>query len=306
MIVITLIFILMHYCKALDVIGYLPEYRHNIDFLYLPNALTHLILFSLEISPNDGSILHKERLPDLKVLNAWRGTDMQVLICFGGWGRSEGFPEITSNSKLSSRFFSNLRSFLLDFPVDGIDLNWEHPNSYDQWKSYELFISQLRSNFPSITITMSFSPNQIVIFQHLDLLSNVDMAHAMVYDGRGEHSTIDMAKQFISQWKTAGLPPSKVNLGVPFYGRDVNTFQAKTYDEIIKENPDIAENIDNVGSFYMNSQSTISEKLQLANDENLNGLMIWELGQDTSFDDPRSLLRTIRSILHKKENKDEL
>ena len=84
-----------------------------------------------------------------------------------------------------------------------------------------------------------------------------------------------------------------MTLGVPFYGYDfVNstTVNAFSFNEIVRASVSNA-NLDQIGITYYNGIPTIKSKVNLANDNGIGGIMIWELGQD-SFDE-YSLLSTI-------------
>mmetsp|Transcript_45564 Transcript_45564/g.148076 ORF Transcript_45564/g.148076 Transcript_45564/m.148076 type:complete len:118 (+) Transcript_45564:304-657(+) len=57
----------------------------------------------------------------------------------------------------------------------------------------------------------------------LGLMSeHVDAMHAMAYDQSGRHSTYAFAEKVAAQ-AVELLPPSKVTLGLPFYGRHLQT-----------------------------------------------------------------------------------
>ena len=63
--------------------------------------------------------------------------------------------------------------------------------------------------------------------------------HMMTYDQHGQqHSSYDFAVRSISQGIELGLPPSKLTLGLPFYGRDSHG-QWTTYEEILNKHYDL-------------------------------------------------------------------
>ena len=122
----------------------------------------------------------------------------------------------------------------------------------------------------------------------------------MVYDytgpwnpSPGQHSSYNHARRGISFWKNkVGINPSKLTLGVPFYGYDFQnstTVKSFTYGSIVDSDVSNSEK-DNVGNKYYNGRPTIANKVKLAS-QNLSGIMIWRLGAD-SFT-KYSLLETI-------------
>ncbi len=70
----------------------------------------------------------------------------------------------------------------------------------------------------------------------------------------------------------AGLPAEKIVLGLPFYGRDIKSREAMTYDEIVAK-LDPEPNADQIGQMYFNGQETIRRKVKLAIEYELGGLM---------------------------------
>ena len=133
-----------------------------------------------------------------------------------------------------------------------------------------------------------------------EALNALDFINLMVYDytgpwnpSPGQHSSYNHAKQGINFWKnTVGINPSKLTLGVPFYGYDFQnstTVKSFTYGSMVDSDVSNSEK-DNVGNKYYNGRPTIANKVKLAS-QNLSGIMIWRLGAD-SFSE-YSLLETI-------------
>ncbi len=133
-----------------------------------------------------------------------------------------------------------------------------------------------------------------------DALDALDYLNIMSYDQKGswtpnspgQHATYAAAVADIAYWKGRGLEGSRLCLGLPFYGYEWNgtVVTAFTYGQKVAEDPSYAD-LDNVGDGYYNGRPTIRQKVQLAMDEELAGVMIWALGQD-SYDE-YSLLTAI-------------
>lgn len=87
-------------------------------------------------------------------------------------------------------------------------------------------------------------------------------------------------------------------LGLPFYGRDINTGEPKAYYELagsVVQSGRVRTG-DQIGSVYFNSHRTLRRKIELAREGGVGGVMIWELGQDTQpFNRSESLMSAIRA-----------
>ena len=53
--------------------------------------------------------------------------NVKVLLSVGGWSGSEFFTEMTSSEENRNAFIENVRLTLLNFNLDGIDIDWEYP-----------------------------------------------------------------------------------------------------------------------------------------------------------------------------------
>lgn len=139
---------------------------------------------------------------------------------------------------------------------------------------------------------MAFYPGQEeMLIASRDTLDNVDFFHMMSYDQpNGEHSGWKWMASVVRRLKaTSPMPWHKVTLGLPFYGRDVRTSEAATYNDLLRDNPDIDEDTDLVGTQSFNGPNTIRRKTTYAWQQGLGGVMIWEVGQDAHPSNERSL-----------------
>ena len=119
----------------------------------------------------------------------------------------------------------------------------------------------------------------------------LDAVLVMAYDatsaapGAGAgHSPMSLAQSAIAGARRAGLPLSRVALGVPFYGRLSSTGDWRTYEDIVQAHAPLDAASDAVPEgaalVHFNGRATIAAKTRLALREGLGGIMIWEAGQD--------------------------
>ena len=283
----------------LTVAAYLPEWRYEgANWRDMSEVVNQLILFSLEVTPI-GRLTAFDRLPRRELMAearaATRENGAKLLACVGGNGRSAGFSSAVANKEKRARFVESLVSLADKYDLDGIDLNWEYPG-YDFGKGYaseevlqkdykglKLLLKGLHAAFePSgRIITIAYYPDgkQERLFVEHGYGRYVANMHMMSYDQRGRHSTWEFAEKVGKQGATL-LPPHLVTLGVPFYGRHVETGDWKSYEDLVQKFHPLGEGVDEVGGYYFNSVDLIRRKTRLAHRLGLGGIMIWEVGQD--------------------------
>lgn len=121
------------------VVAYLPEWRYGgANFEKMCSTVTHMIFFSIEPSPS-GDIVGLDRFPRADVLDDARNKGCQLIICFGGNGRScmnlflfcfyltlvsAGFSPMTRNKESRTKFVKKVRKLILKNQLDGVDYNW--------------------------------------------------------------------------------------------------------------------------------------------------------------------------------------
>ncbi len=131
------------------------------------------------------------------------------------------------------------------------------------------------------------TPEGVTYWDSADQTDNViravDWFNVMAYDGGdgNKHSTYDFAVLCGKYRKdTRKMPADKNVLGVPFYGRP----SWASYAAILLSSPNAYNTyismINGMEAHY-NGISTIQKKTQYAL-ENLGGIMIWELNQNTT------------------------
>ncbi len=271
------------------VIGYLPNYRQlNPEW---GSYLTDLVYFSAQPGPDGGldtSLLTDATLQGLRAMKELYGT--RIFISVGGWGRSQGFGLMVINPQARKKFEDNLMAFSLSHALDGVDFDWEFPENDAQLAGYTSLLQEVKAAFQphGMLISMALSPNGDLT---LPLYGYADRIHVMSYDHDGQHSTYDQAVLDLNYFLDSGFARDKLMLGVPFYGRELANFDNEfTYAELMqKYHP--APGIDLVHGIYFNGMDTIARKTCYARENGFGGIMIWELGQDST--DNTSLLRTV-------------
>jgi len=187
---------------------------------------------------------------------------VKVLISFGGWTGSEHFSDIAATEEGRRRFVrSAIDLYIAGYPAifDGIDVDWEYPvrgglpgNSRRpaDRKNFTLLMEEFRRQLDALpqrgdgryelSIAVSASPDRIGDIEPRRLSGIVDRISVMAYDyhagsriahfnaplfrASGDPTPNANADASMRAFVAAGVAPSKLVLGVPFYGR--------TYSEV--------------------------------------------------------------------------
>lgn len=290
------------------VVGYFPTWRFTltdkVDFC----KLTHVnIAFgnpmddgTIQLS-NPSAISNLEQVISTAKL---QNSSIQFYISLAGGVLSDQvantWKSFLASSQDRPKLIDKIIEFVLENKLDGVDvdLEWSHVT-----QGYSDFVIELKKElsihgkgmtaaFPSETKFSQISDQALAVF---------DFINIMVYDYTGswnpskpgQHSSYNHAERGINYWKNVvGIAGEKLTLGVPFYGYNFlnsTTVESFTYGSMVASNTSNSER-DQVGNKYYNGRPTIASKVKLAA-QNLSGIMIWELGQD-SFTE-YSLLQTI-------------
>jgi len=147
----------------------------------------------------------------------------------------------------SSRFIfiSNLVDFLYTHDYDGVDIDWEFPNSTTDRDNLTLLIREIRQRFelqnPDWLITFAVGTSSWTgqWYNYPQLMADVDWFNAMCYDYHGSWSAhsghnaplyqppgdncgaVDVGMTYLHQ--TRGIPKNQLTVGIPFYGKEFIT-----------------------------------------------------------------------------------
>ena len=292
--------------KSARVVGYLPSYRFDSNEKIDYCKLTHLNLAFANPGSNGKLIINDFSGVVVRARN--ENNNIKIYISIGGGYLTDEQASIWSNSidiKDNRPIIINeIVSFVVDNSLDGVDvdLEWQYVTS-----GYSDFVIELKSALSAKGKSMTAALPGTTKFDNIteEALQTFDFINIMAYDftgpwnptASGQHSSYNNAVESINFWKNTGVSQSKLTLGVPFYGYDFSNSSnvtSFTFGQMVSTNNSYSE-IDNVDMKFYNGRPTIKSKVKLAS-EQVSGIMIWELGQD-SFSD-YSLLKTI----HKEYN----
>jgi len=284
-------------------------------------------------------------LQELKKINP----RLKILVSVGGWTWSGNFSDVALTESSRKIFAASAVDFLKKYKLDGIDIDWEYPgqvgagNTFreEDNENFTLLLKEVRSRLDDqsrqdqrdndrkylLTIATGADP---AYFEHTNLgeaQQYLDFINIMAYDFHnglhqktGHHANLRKSDAqgatdlhvmgAIERHLEAGVPVTKINLGIPFYGRiwtgvpdlnhglyqeaestgniifyrtlvdsyiNLNGF-ARYYDSTAQApylwNPDAAVFIS-----YEDRES-ILKKIQVLKNMGLGGVMFWEYSDD--------------------------
>ena len=297
-----------------------PQYMTHINY-----AFGHV-----NESFNGVKIDNEDRLRQIVDLRKQK-PELKVLLSIGGWG-SGRFSEMAANDEYRRAFAADCDRVVKEFALDGIDIDWEYPTSSmanissspDDTENFTLLMQDIRAaigNEKELTLATVASARYI---DFKAILPSVDFVNIMAYDmasapkhhsalypsGHSGDITSDGA---VTAHLKAGVPPSKLVMGMPFYGRggdgypsfqdynkvgNTDTQYTEKWDEVAQV-PYLADKNDTLVFGFENPRS-LAIKCQYILDKDLLGGMYWDYSGDNEQGDLR---RTVAENLLGKPHK---
>jgi hypothetical protein len=291
--------------------GYLPHYRMNKLSPDVFNYLTHLYYFSLGPSADGeigritglGDFVKAENIAsvssDIETLISQRGSKpVKIFVVIGGWELSDFFDEAAANTQSRANLVANIKNFCIEHQLDGVDLDWEPFNGPVDDTNYGLLVSELREAFKGteLQISVTVGPEH---FSLATVLNDSDFVQIMSYGNYfNENTQVAMSTlgNWVDQWIQNGMDKSKLVIGLPAFAKTPDDNAAMIYSEFatfFSLEPDIDWYEYQGKTYYFNNINTINQKTAYMMNNDLGGVMIWELGQDFTVSQTKSLLRNM-------------
>lgn len=270
--------------------------------------LTH-IMYAFLIPRDDGTFVELKEPEQLRELTAKAHRDgAKVFISVGGW-QFEGKPlepvfrEIAASDIKRKTFVENICRLVDEYNLDGVELDWEHPNK-ETAEDYEKLATELGSALDAAGKGLSAALNgswyadwggeQISVISEKSLES-FDFICVMAYDmNEKDHSPLWFYENSLSYWLGRGLPPEKIVMGMPLYAKPswmqyrhiVELDSRYAYSDYAPTSP--------LESYY-NGLPTLEKKTRIAM-ERAGGVMLFDVNEDTN--DETSVVSMIDRILN--------
>ncbi|XP_050295014.1 acidic mammalian chitinase-like [Anthonomus grandis grandis] len=273
--------------------------------------------------------------------------NLKVILGIGGWNEgSANFSNMASTATSRATFISSALSLVQKYGFDGFDLDWDYPgrrdgNSTTDKANFASLVKEFHDVFNPlgllVTAAVSATPSTVDISYDVSVLSdNLDIINVMAFDFCGAFDTVaahnaplfsssKMGSTFaefsvnasINGWIERGASPSKLALGVPFFGANNVLTNANNhtpgsaatatglspgdytassghwgYNEIIEifaaggwtqawdDDQQVPYAYNNTSWLSYDNVDSITLKVEFAKSLGLNGIMLWSLETD--------------------------
>ena len=259
--------------ERVEVVGYLPAYRLKAATAATVRGVDRAVYFG-PTPAADGTLpaIPEEDLAALRRLQ--RETGVRLSVCVGGWDTSAAFNAACATAASRAALLSPLCRLSGGRPFDGVVFDWEHPATDLEKARYAAL---LRDAAALGRVGVAAAPWKDV---GPEVVAAADRVHLMSYDHAFPHATPEKTRADLDAAWVAAVPPEKLLLGLPFYGRREN-WSPVTAADVFRGEPALAGDR-SAGGVALNNAATLRGKVRLARSRGLAGVMIWELGQDAA------------------------
>lgn len=261
---------------------------------------------------------------------------VKLMVSIGGWTLSETFPGIAADSAKTAKFASECVRVIRDYQFDGIDIDWEYPcyepHSGRPETDKQGFTNLMRAIRDSIDaygkkvdqeylLTAAFGAQDIRMqcIDYQEITTFMDYVNMMTYDMNGtwsseanhnsplyspevgDQSSLDQTYKLLTE--KYGVHPSKINLGVPFYGRTLRGFEGEPelFGKHKGKTDDVRFPVHEGSPFYYEVLLEKHNYKEFWDDvSKVPYLINYKDSSFVSYDDPKSIRLKAQYILDKK------
>ncbi|KAI9366305.1 chitinase [Pilaira anomala] len=177
---------------------------------------------------------------------------LKVSLSIGGYSWSSNFSMIAADPESRAKFTETALSHLQQLGLDGIDIDWEFPETKEDAKNYVLLLQEMRMALDQyqkeyykkqdepflLSVAMPCGPQNYRLLQLREMAEYVDLFYLMAYDFAGEWESKTghqsnlyggslSVDQAVTDYENAGVPSKKIVMGLPMYGRGFSDTKSK-------------------------------------------------------------------------------
>jgi chitinase len=222
-------------------VGYVYRRPRKIDF----GLYTHLC-HAFVVADENGKIRQNPSCPSHELVADAHQNGVRVLISLGGWGWDKQFAAIVSKPEAEKRYVTAVMAIVDDYDYDGIDLDWEYPDTREEVLGFERLTRRFRKQLDELgqkkgrrllqTMAAAANPPTLQWLSNELLLETMDWVNVMTYDFAGDwasyaghHSPLfasskqpgtpcstELSMKYLVE---RGMPANRLTVGLPLYGK---------------------------------------------------------------------------------------
>ncbi|KAM3071865.1 hypothetical protein ACMFMG_009720 [Clarireedia jacksonii] len=209
-------------------------------------GLTHLIFAFMAVSSNNYRVVPFDQtaVPFMHPFTALASTSLATYMAVGGSSMSaQVWSAMASNQTNRAVFINSVEQWLSVFRFQGVDLDWEFPDSAADRENFVALVREMKESFIakypyqnwgiSVVLDDNSPPDfsSLSFYDPVALEPYIDFFNFMAYDLHGPweaatqgaivrpQTAISDVNNAITPLWFAGVDPSKLNLGLAAYGR---------------------------------------------------------------------------------------
>jgi len=222
-------------------VGYVYRRPEKINF----RLYTHLC-HAFVVADEDGQLRQNRTCPSRELVADAHQAHVQILLSLGGWGWDKQFASIVSRPETLDRYVKSVMKLVEEYDYDGIDLDWEYPDTKEEIAGFELLsrrfrqqldeLGQTKGRLLLLTMAAAANPPTLKWLTNDLLLETMDWVNVMTYDFAGDwtsyaghHSplfastkqpgTLRSTELSLKYLVERGMPPNRLAVGLPLYGK---------------------------------------------------------------------------------------
>jgi len=202
----------------------IPSGYTHVNYAFASISSTYT---AVEANPSDVPLYSK-------FVSSLRSQGVSPWLSLGGEGfDADHWAAMTEDQDHRQAFVKSVEPLLSKYGFQGIDLDYEFPRTPEESANYATLVQELRQELSrsyGLSITLSADWGSLQVFDAAPFLQYVDWFNFMAYDlhhyddgsatwnqTRGQANITDVYDDAVPLWYD-GIPASKVNLGVGYYG----------------------------------------------------------------------------------------
>ncbi|OZJ02116.1 hypothetical protein BZG36_04733 [Bifiguratus adelaidae] len=166
---------------------------------------------------------------------------LKVSLSIGGWTWSTNFSAVAADPAKRHVFVSSAMEMLINFGLDGIDIDWEYPKDANDAENYVRLLYDMRYALDNLaqqqqtsryllSCALPAGASNYNLLKLKEMDRYLDIFYLMAYDFHGSWDQVSghqanlyggdvSVDKAVSDYIARGVPPHKIVMGCPMYGR---------------------------------------------------------------------------------------